>query len=294
MGLLNKIKTALFEEEVVDVPLEEMPKEPVKEEKKVLERKPSVYESEQNVSAPVITDRELFKSEKTFDFPIFDDEEFEGMKAKRPSSYFEDEPNENMSINLFDYENPKLKKDKPKPKAEEIRGRAYESKKEDLSSRKFQPSPVISPVYGVLDKNYKKEDIVVKQEEKKQIDVDDVRKKAFGTLDDMEKTFQVKPKIEKPRKFEAKEKSIDELLEETAFDTISLKNFKEETKSVGFEEELQSKLKSEIPKKNENMELERLDKVKEKTISEASLDDETLESDLFDLIDSMYENKEEE
>lgn len=73
----------------------------------------------------------------------------------------------------------------------------------------FTPSPVISPVYGILDKNYKKEEIVDRQGGMKRekvvkpiikeesvaptdadIDIDSVRKKAYGTLDDIEKEME--------------------------------------------------------------------------------------------------------
>ncbi len=53
--------------------------------------------------------------------------------------------------------------------------------------KKFTPSPVISPVYGILDKNYKKEDVVSKKEiritsnySRTNVNVDDIRNKAFG------------------------------------------------------------------------------------------------------------------
>ncbi len=56
----------------------------------------------------------------------------------------------------------------------------------------FRPSPIISPVYGILDKNYAKEDIAQKRsdaasskkEDTGNIDIDWIRKKAYGTLDD--------------------------------------------------------------------------------------------------------------
>lgn len=52
----------------------------------------------------------------------------------------------------------------------------------------FTPSPIISPVYGVLNENYKKEDIITKHETRKitstALDLDSVRRKAYGTLED--------------------------------------------------------------------------------------------------------------
>ena len=61
----------------------------------------------------------------------------------------------------------------------------------------FKPSPIISPIYGILDKNYKKEDVVQKREvkmsnsfERDKISIDDIRKKAYGSLtEDLEKEF---------------------------------------------------------------------------------------------------------
>lgn len=283
MGFLNKIKNVLFEEEEIEIPASE----PVKKEEPVSIPKRNVSFEEPMNDEPILKDRDLFKAEKTFDFPIFDDQEFDEMK----DPYEE----ENMSINLFDYENPKKKETKKITKMPEIKGRAYESKKADIDSRKFKPSPVISPVYGVLDKNYKKEDIVVATSTPKQIDVDDVRKKAFGTLeDDIEKSLNASHK-EKPilKKQEEEEKSIDDLLEKSSFAEIDLPDIKEEEpihpKSIPFEEEEDFEIQND-----EDTELKLLDPVEEKTIEEKIQDDDTLESDLFDLIDSMYENREDE
>lgn len=70
----------------------------------------------------------------------------------------------------------------------EYTGSSYE-KKEPVSH--FKPSPIISPIYGILDKNYRKEDVPVKKEvhltssyARGNISVDDVRKKAYGNLRD--------------------------------------------------------------------------------------------------------------
>ena len=71
----------------------------------------------------------------------------------------------------------------------------YERKEEKSY---FKPSPIISPIYGILDKNYKKEDVVQKREvkmsnsfERDKVSIDDIRKKAYGTLtDDFEDEFK--------------------------------------------------------------------------------------------------------
>lgn len=288
MGLFSKLKNVLFEEEEIEVPIEEEPKRKPKVEltPKVEKKpvKPITYEPKEETPS-IMSDRELFKAEKTFDFPVFDDQEFESMK--KPS--LEKEEKKNMSINLFDYDKKKMNYVNEKPKTvtrretfseqNEIKGRAYnDSIRKTSQAQKFHPSPVISPVYGVLDKNYKKEDIIVEKEVKKQIDVDDVRKKAFGTLEeDIEKTlnkpikeFYEEEKITleaKPVK-KKEEKSIEDLLEESAFDSIELPKEQEEPKPQ-IKPTVENKPKKEVV-------------------------EDTLESDLFDLIDSMYEDKEEE
>ena len=68
----------------------------------------------------------------------------------------------------------------------------YSKKSDDKNIKpKFKASPVISPVYGVLDKNYTKEEVKEKTEENtimkrpsKKVDFETVRKKAFGNLAD--------------------------------------------------------------------------------------------------------------
>ena len=290
MKLFSKLKNVLFEEEEIEVPVEEhkvkiAPAEPPKKIEKT--------SFKEKAEEPIVTDRELFKAEKTFDFPTFDDNEFDNMKnitLDLEDEKKEEKKKESMSINLIDYEKPKPKRNPiPKEKkTEEIKGRAYPNKNDEQpKNTKFKPSPVISPVYGVLDKNYHKEDLIIKKDNKKDIDVDIVRKKAFGTLEeDLEKSLNkpikefYKEKAEEPKeekhKIKEEDKSIEDLLEETSYDVIDVANNEED-------EELFN---------TDTIELEQIDKPKEK--DEEEKNEETLENDLFDLIDSMYDNKEEE
>ena len=252
MGLFNKLKNVLFEEEEIEIPVKEpeVKREAKPEvERKPLERKKPLVEEAIPDNTPIMNDQELFKAEKTFDFPVFDDQEFENMKSLVAEEKKE-EPKKSMSMNLIDYEKPKIKRDEIRSRTPEIRGRVHEQKKESSSLKKFTPSPVISPVYGVLDKNYKKEDIVVKKEEKKTIELDAVRKKAFGTLeDDLEKSLREEK--ESRVKFDSDEK-MDELLKEAVSDTIEVPEIHEERETV--------------PSRNERAEkLEPLDKPRNKT-----------------------------
>ena len=72
MKLFSKLKNVLFEEEEIEVPVKEPTVKitPVEPPKKVEKR---VFKESDEES--IVTDRELFKAEKTFDFPVFDDNE---------------------------------------------------------------------------------------------------------------------------------------------------------------------------------------------------------------------------
>ena len=65
------------------------------------------------------------------------------------------------------------------------------TKKEEPKPKKFKPTPVISPVYGVLDKNYTKDEVKVQDEKSyeiqrtpRKVDFETIRNKAFGNLTD--------------------------------------------------------------------------------------------------------------
>jgi len=160
-----------------------------------------------------VTERDLFQTEPTFKFPvIFDNEEIEKEEEK-----------------------PIIKEPIKK----------LEQKKE------FKVSPVISPVYGILEKNYKKEEVKTRdgllEKEEKLFDLDSVRKRAFGETitreekysyktDDEEIEISKKEKIEdkednkeldlfeekKVEELDEKMKTIDELLKESNDDFYSL------------------------------------------------------------------------
>ena len=179
----------------------------------------------------------------------------------------------------MEYEKKKQEKEK------KVEYKRPERKEEEKTPKaKFKPSPIISPVYGILDKNYTPDEITTKPVTPlKSLDVDSVRKKAFGSLE--EKKELEKIEIEKidnqeedkilEEKLE-KARTIDELLKDSSDDYIDVKGSEEqEDKSVADDiDSLENIQESVEPKKEENLE------------------EDTLESDLFDLIDSMYENRE--
>ncbi len=260
MGLFDKIKNMFTEEEY------EEEKEPIKKEVFQVEiPAPKIEEKKEEVKV-----KEEPKKEEKFVFPVyFDDSDFEEELPKKVPEKPHNQPTYSSSIKTTREE----RYPQPIQKKEEVR-------------KRFKRSPVISPVYGVLDKNYKKEDIIEKKRESEDyfgykgdtaLRVDKVRKKAFGTLEDeLESTLnrvdvENYGDVEQAVTVETKEK-----LEKEATTTAELED-------MFFDSDMT--LEDAINK---------YDNKKESTNSEESSD--LIESDLFNLIDSMYDKdiKEEE
>lgn len=280
MGLMNKLKNILFEEEEVEIPVidkkskkvpervpayREMPqKEAIKEDtyadlfenlnQPVLEEtKKEEVKKVESVSTPV-SDRELFSHERTFNFPAFDEEEFENMAPKV------------RNTNVLEHE-----------KKTSLKKQEYKvSEKKEEEKTKFRPSPIISPVYGILDKNYTPDEITSRNNSNnsKILDVDSVRKKAFGVMEEVKEvpvnTDENNTEEKILEENLEKSRTIDELLKDSSDEVIPISEENEDLQ----EEVIEEKAQNIEPKHEENLE------------------DDTLENDLFDLIDSMYENRE--
>ncbi len=312
MGLFNKLKDILFEDEEIDekeVKKKEEKKEvkkpeiqrpiaekiePQRREREVVE---PVSREQTRVSTPVkevsvspstssrnyntVNERDLFKSDNTFPFPDFDEEEFSNSMSRTQTKA-------KSTTNVLEYE----KKKKIEKKYDFGRYERTETR-EVVEKKKFRPSPIISPVYGILNEDYKIEDIKDKTEEyaSNNLDYNSVRKKAFSeveTLEEPKETFYeetvtVKLK-ENAEEKKQKVKTIDELLEDTADVEISLEKEKptkvEKTNNI-----------SEYTKVDEDLE-EITDNNKSSNTNVQLDEDDTLENDLFDLIDSMYDSRE--
>ena len=282
MGLLDKVKGILFDEEEIELP------EIKPEQKKEIKKERIVEEdSIKEIKMPKddFSDRE-YKSETTFTFPIdFEDEE------------------------------PTPVREKPKSRVEEYRPINKPEKRDysDFLSKKdtkkqFKPTPIISPVYGVLDQNYKKEDVIVKKDvlrRPNELSLEEVRKRAFGSLEDeleqnlTSDTKEIKIKEELKIKTEKiietktveepvdKLKTIGELIEEdnNRLDIPEIDSIIEE------ENEYTNDSVTDIEEPTKRIEdlLEDEEIILEKEENNDDIDDE--EADLFSLIDSMYEEK---
>lgn len=271
MGFMNKLKN-LFTEEIE----EEEQQNPIKKEIQVSIPSPveeSKIEPEIKPESEIIENTAIQKEEK-FVFPVFfDDKDFDTLESPKP-------------------------KEEPKVKRETYGGATI-----DVSQKKeehiFKPTPIISPVYGILDKNYKKEDITSRKKsvsldgfysQPKTLTVDDIRNKAYGTLeDDLESTL-VGPMGPIHEKIEVEEEVVED---NDMFEELE----QEEVITVPTDSAIQEFINEEPTDSiEENNPEEITDNIVEEELNKIYDDNkETLnDSDLFNLIDSMYEDGDEE
>lgn len=147
MKLFEKVKNMFTEE--------------IEEEKPVIKKEVRHVE----IPTPKVEEKEV-EEKKEEKLLFFDDKDFEDLEREEEKII------------------------KPLPKKEEpLPYKGVKPVVSDEPKKVFKPSPIISPVYGVLDKNYKKDDIITKKSPRssyhsENITVDDVRKRAFSTLED--------------------------------------------------------------------------------------------------------------
>ncbi len=331
MGLLDKLKNVFFEEEYVEVEEVEKPprKEKVKEKirEKELEKKETKEEK-----APVAKRIETPKREERH-VEVLEDEEPEEAKEVQeeiPSLSDQELLKPDLNFKLFEdddfieedrVEETAIPKEKEAPKKELYGGhnpsyeRVYHGEPREKT---FHPTPIISPIYGILDKNYSKDDIVDKKDRKNvassyvhKVDLDTVRRKAYGglaadlDLDDVEDK-----KVDSPAKMEEEEKEnmLYDMTENTEAPTVSQVTIADATeyfedlgleynvdyKDQAKEDAKKHRRRSEVKEKDTEPEEKAVEEEKEAVTvpqEEASSDLE-IEDNLFDLIDSMYEEKE--
>jgi hypothetical protein len=257
MGLLSKLKKLLFDEEP-DFNGETLKEEVVPKIKQEYNEEPKKIDPKKDEMEDVISERELFRSETTFKFPIiFEDEDFIAEKKQ------------SKNTNVLNMETTK------------IREQINKESKEDVKKNLFRPSLIISPVYGVLDKNYQKEEILSKKQSEtsikseKKIDFDAIHKKAYGTLSDVLES-NIEAEDNKGMFFNLKE-------EETFTEDNLLYDMSEEDENVIIIEDITI---AEPKNDYDDFGIDYVESKKEEPKEKNPY--------LFDLIDSMYDDKEEE
>lgn len=338
MGLFDKLKNVFFEEEYVEV--EEQPKAPSKEKVTVAkkietpeirkEETPVVKKEEPVKETKIEETKELEKPVKDndFKFPIgFDDKDFEvekTMELERPvkeevQQVPVEEEKRQEETRQYRYQEPAyqepaykepvyqesvVKESNPyheKTENKEVYHGLYEGR-EGKDKPGFTLSPIISPVYGILNKNYKKDEIVTKKEIRlsqtstKKADLDLVREKAYGDLagdisasiEEVATSDETKePILEK----DVKEEKQDLLYDLNDNDspvvkTVTVGDAEEYFHDLGLEYNVDYKVEKEETKEKE-------DGLKEISENKMSIEENSEdEKNLFDLIDSMYEDKE--
>lgn len=260
MGLMDKFKN-LFTEEVED---DTIPEEPIKKEVIQVEiPSPVTRRSEKKEELPTepVKEEPVQETKDDYKFPFFDDDDFSALEeAEKPK---ED----------------KKKKSSYRKEPKEV----YSPPKEE--KRVFKPTPIISPVYGILDKNYQKEDIKSKNSKlrsyynPKEATVDEIRNKAYGTLeDDIETTLFGNNRVlfedEEPEEMLRENTITDEEVMETINHDDSFNDLIGDRPRHGAdnkEDDLTDLLQAELGKE---------EKEAPRKISD---------SELFSMIDSMYQ-----
>lgn len=285
--------------------------------KKYVSEEPIIHHEEK--IAQSTEEKKVLKREEKFVFPVyFDDKDFEKIEEK-----------------------PKKVETKKIPEKKEIYGAKIEKKEEPKA---FKPTPIISPIYGILDKNYHKDDITSKKvnyaehrDPSKPLSIDEVRKKAYGTLeDDIETSLFTKSSIfmesesDKEAKEESKNNLLTDLVDDNEYSSVDdflnspIEDYKarHEQDSNDFDltdelDNLETSVNDKLYKKETkikdessstlddlliNSSYDNDDNLLEDYIMNNNIendktkdDDEDLtQSDLFNLIDSMYEKGEDE
>ncbi len=298
MKLIEKLKNVFFEEVPEDEDDEELPQtfakkiepkknvEPPKapevkrEEKEVFEEKAEEYHE------PVEAKHEEIKVKEEPSFPMmFDDDDF--MEDKKE---VEEEVEYTPPVNYKREEKPERELYQGKKELsyiESVRKPNYTYTKsyyEEKEIKGFRPSPIISPVYGVLDKNYRKEEVVTKKETKlspgrTNFDLDTVRNKAFGNEDE-----EISDKKTREAKREEKEENDKKIYDvnnnKPQVNRVTLADADEYYNDLGLAYNVDY---SDASRTNNTR--------TSKYSTKSNKKEKDVDDNLFDLIDSMY-NKE--
>ena len=159
---------------------------------------------------------------------------------------------------------------------------------EEKERKVFKPSPIISPIYGILDKNYRKEEVVTKRETRisgsyGKPDLDSVRNKAFASYDEDKEV--TKPKDTLDVKYHSKEekKIYDVNNGKPEVSRVTLADADEYYNDLGLAYNVDYSDASRNTNSSRTSKYTNKDKKKGK---------KDVDDNLFDLIDSMYSKEE--
>ena len=306
MGVFEKLKNVFFEEEYVEV------EEPVKKKKEkepiakkielpalkkkkepkeeVVEIVPDEIDEEVEVRDNDITSRQndSFKFPMNFEEEDFKTDDFNEVRV---------EPKREIKREIKE-EKKDIYKEEEKPYSTNYSG-LYEGNLDIKKKKEFTPTPIISPIYGILDKNYTKDEIVTKKEIRissspKNLDLDTVRQKAYGDLaSDIAASMYEDEEIEDTK---GDDNELYDLSDENspAVKNVTVGDAEEYYNDLGLEYNIdykdtsKEKATGRRTKTDKKVETKR----KKEEPKEENDEDTVVEDNLFDLIDSMYEDKE--
>lgn len=270
---LNKMKSFLFDEEEIKEEKKSIKLTKTKKEEKIkndyseidIPEKENLFLediSEDNFDIDDYKPRSN-KVETEFNFPEYDDDDFIVSKPVIEEKPIKQEVKEEPRVVL------------------------YQGSKRKEETKRFKPSPIISPIYGLLDKDGKEIKKDKNHEDnsrlKDEVTFDDVRKKAYGVLDEeLEDTLK---KLSK--------KTIEEAEKDMEKEELELSRTNSKKEKIISKEDVDDEDEDMLLPNIDFKEID-IDKEKEKTtkkIVEEEYDDEdddTKEQDLFNLIDTMY------
>lgn len=236
MGFIDKLKNVFFEE-VEEEEEESVEEQPVKFAKKidVPKRKERVFEKKETFEEEFSVEDKVAEKpkvesfvmqEETYDVPKANDDYNKMPMMFEEEDFFDDTFQEEVKEDYKPItresrmEKKELYQGKKEPTYIESVSKSYQNNSyaksyyENKESKGFKPSPIISPIYGVLDKNYRKEEVVSKKDSKpssnsyRKVDLDSVRNKAFGNevvkeeknVDKVEVKKEVKVEVKKEEK----------------------------------------------------------------------------------------------
>ena len=315
MGLIDKLKNVFFEE-VEDEEEEEIPQTFAKKveipkrktsflktekEEKVKEKDiDKIFEEEQE-EIQIPYEETKPKEDNTFieeEEPVvetskvvpmmYDDDDFQedGTVYNEPSNeiyYKREERNNEKNLYNTKKEESYTESINSKPSYSYTKTTYYEERE----TKGFRPSPIISPIYGILDKNYHKEEVVTKRETRISTsygkpDLDSVRNKAFASVGEEKKeTKKEKQEEKKHRESENSKKVYDVNNSKPHVDKVTLADAEEYYNDLGLAYNVDY---SDASRNNETRSSKYNNREKRK-------EKKDVDDNLFDLIDSMY-NKE--
>lgn len=296
MGLMDKIKGFFYDEEEI----EEEVKVPVKRE--LPKKRPIILDEEEKE----VPERELFRAERTFNFPMDmdDDEEPDFIPVKKSIK------EEKIVNNITDVPRPAYSSNTSASTSYRSYSAIKPQKTEPKEEKKFKPTPIISPIYGIMEGEIRpkeepkellfndKKDLSIT----KRIDFDTVRQKAYGSTksDYIEKTEEEDSEENENKGIffnlvDDKEEKELEKEDITVPESAEEDDIKITYNDVDYDDE-----KSTEEDEDDEIEIPKItrSRTKRKVVEEETDEDailsETKEQDLFNLIDNMYNSEDEE